>query len=100
MAGAETDWGSIQVAYARPERQAVWSLYVPVGTTARTAVRQAGLEALFPEIDPNAAPLGIYGRHVEDEHVLRSGDRVEIYRPLEVDPREARRQRARVGQGS
>ncbi|MFO7858504.1 MAG: RnfH family protein [Ectothiorhodospiraceae bacterium] len=95
-----TDWLSIQVAYARPERQEVRSLEVPVGTTAREAVRQAGLESVFPEIDPNAAPLGIYGRHVQDDQPLRSGDRVEINRPLEIDPREARRQRARFGQGS
>ena len=90
----------IQVAYARPERQEVRSLELPAGTTARSAVRQAGLESVFPEIDPDNAPLGIYGRHVQDDQPLRSGDRVEIYRPLEIDPREARRQRARFGQGS
>ncbi|MDN3518352.1 RnfH family protein [Aquisalimonas lutea] len=86
----------IQVACARPEKQRIRSLELPAGTTAREAVQRSGLAAEFPEIDPDRAPLGIYGRHVEDGHVLRDGDRVEVYRPLVIDPREARRQRARA----
>ncbi|QIT55218.1 RnfH family protein [Aquisalimonas sp. 2447] len=86
----------IQVAYARPERQLVVDVEVPPDTSAREAVRHSGMAREFPEIDPEEAPLGVYGRAVEGDHVLRAGDRVEIYRPLEIDPREARRQRARL----
>lgn len=86
----------VQVACARPGKQRIRCLEVPVGTTAREAVHHAGLAAEFPEIDANAAPLGVYGRHVDDGYVLRDGDRVEVYRPLAIDPREARRQRARA----
>jgi hypothetical protein len=36
----------------------------------------------------------VFGRRVDGQHVLRAGDRVEIYRPLKVDPRDARRRAA------
>jgi putative ubiquitin-RnfH superfamily antitoxin RatB of RatAB toxin-antitoxin module len=41
-------------------------------------------------------PVGIWGKRVSPDTTVRAGDRVELYRPLEVDPREARRQRARA----
>ncbi|SEO55264.1 RnfH family protein [Aquisalimonas asiatica] len=87
---------AIQVAYARPERQCVLDLSVPAGTTAREAVQASGITDLFGEIDARSAPIGIYGRAVEDAQPLREGDRVEIYRPLVIDPKEARRQRAHI----
>ena len=96
MANHSADPIPIQVAYARPERQLIVDLEVPAGTSAREAVRRSGMAQEFPEIDPEAAPLGVYGRAVDGDQVLRAGDRVEIYRPLEIDPREARRQRARL----
>lgn len=96
MADHGADPMRIQVAYARPERQLVLDLEVPPDTSARDAVRRSGMAREFPEIDPEAAPLGVYGRTVDGDEVLRAGDRVEIYRPLEIDPREARRQRARL----
>lgn len=96
MAAAADEAITVQVAYARPERQCVLDLTVEAGTTARQAVRASGITDVFTEIDPEAAPIGIYGRAVDDEHPLREGDRVEIYRPLTLDPKEARRQRARL----
>lgn len=83
----------IEVAYARPERQRVIALEVPAGTTAREAVVLSGIEAEFGE-DLAAAPLGVFGSHVADDYVVGPEDRVEIYRPLVRDPREARRLRA------
>lgn len=96
MADHNADSIAVQVAYARPERQLVLDVQVPAGTTAREAVRLSAIASHFPDIDPEEAPLGIYGRAVEGSEPLRPGDRVEIYRPLEIDPREARRQRARL----
>jgi len=84
---------SVEVCYARPDVQAVAALKVVLGTTAGDAVKQSGLARRFPELD-GTQPLGIYGRRVADDHVLQDGDRVEIYRPLTVDPKEARRRRA------
>ncbi|WP_290651501.1 RnfH family protein [Aquisalimonas sp.] len=87
---------TVQVAYGRPERQLILSVEVEPGTSAREAVRQSGILQAFPEIDADNAVLGVYGRLVDGDHSVRASDRIEIYRPLKVDPKEARRQRARL----
>ena len=84
----------VEVAYARPDRQRLVRVELAAGATARDAVRASRLEEEFPEIDIEQAPLGVFGRACSGETVLRSGDRVEIYRPLQIDPKEARRKRA------
>jgi len=84
----------VEVAYARPERQSIVELELPAGATVETALRASRLWEQFPEIDPEHAPVGIFGNLCERDARLRPGDRVEIYRPLLVDPRMARRQRA------
>ena len=84
----------VEVACALPARQSVETLDVPVGCTAREAVRRSGIAAAFPELDVEQRALGIFSRAVDDDHVLVAGDRVEIYRPLLLDPKQARRQRA------
>lgn len=88
----------VEVAYAKPEVQRLFQLRVPRGTTMVEAVRRSGIVELFPEIDPDRAPLGIFGNRVKDrDRVLEAFDRVEIYRPLINDPKEQRRRRARKG---
>ena len=84
----------VEVAYARPDRQRLVRVELAAGATARDAVRASRLEEEFPEIDIERAPLGVFGRACSGETVLRAGDRVEIYRPLQIDPKEARRKRA------
>jgi putative ubiquitin-RnfH superfamily antitoxin RatB of RatAB toxin-antitoxin module len=84
----------VEVAYARPERQSIVELELPAGATVETALRASRLWEQFPEIDPEQAPVGIFGNLCERDTRLGPGDRVEIYRPLLVDPRMARRQRA------
>ncbi|PXX94849.1 RnfH family protein [Halomonas sp. LBP4] len=98
MAATEIE---VEVAFALPERQRIVTLAVPEGTTARQAVRLAGLETLFPELPPSTfgeADLGIFGKPLRDpdHQVLRAGDRVEVYRPLVIDPKAARAERART----
>ena len=63
------------------------------GSTVADAVQASGVLAAFPAIDPGTAVLGVWGRKTRPGHVLRDGDRVEIYRPLRVDPKVARRER-------
>ena len=87
---------TVEVAYALPGRQRVVQLPLRDGMTALDAVQAAGLEREFPEIAGRDLVLGIYGRRVESTQVLRSGDRIEIYRPLRFDPREARRKAAQA----
>lgn len=84
----------IVVVHALPHKQIVRQLNVPAGTTAKQAVELSGIGGMFPEIDLSQNKLGIFGKLVRPETILRDRDRVEIYRPLSVDPKEARRRRA------
>lgn len=88
---------AIEVAYARPERQRIVSLQVSVGSSVRQALLQSGLGDEFAEIDIQHCPVGVFGREITDDYVIRAGDRIEIYRPLEREPREARRALAARG---
>ncbi|MFP5430370.1 MAG: RnfH family protein [Gammaproteobacteria bacterium] len=86
----------VEVVYARPDVQRLVALDVVPGTTMTQAVEQSGLLAEFPGIDLATAPMGIFSK-IEEEpamRVLQPGDRVELYRPLEMDPKEARKLRA------
>ncbi|MFC2707705.1 MAG: RnfH family protein [Neisseria sp.] len=84
----------IEIVYGLAERQVLKSMTVAEGTTIREAVLQSSLEVEFPELDLQQAPLGFFGKAVKDETALRDGDRIEVYRPLLIDPKEARRKRA------
>ncbi len=87
----------VEVAFARPDRQEIIRLQVEEGTSAVEAVRRSGIAAVFPEIDPEKDDMGIFGKVIKDPsaHELRDGDRVEIYRPLKIDPKQARLNRAK-----
>lgn len=87
----------VEVAFARPDKQEIKSLQVEEGTTAVQAVQRSGIAAVFPEIDPENDDMGIFGKVIKDpsSHELRDGDRVEIYRPLKIDPKQARANRAK-----
>lgn len=87
----------VEVAYALPETQLILKLRVPQGTTLDQAVRQSGLLERFPDIDLDKTQLGIFGKLNKPKAELRSGDRVEVYRPLIADPKEVRKQRAAEG---
>jgi hypothetical protein len=83
----------IEVAYATPEQQVIVALELPENSTVETAINASGLLARFPEIELSA--VGIFGKACALHQLLKTGDRVEIYRPLHNDPKEARRQRAK-----
>ena len=92
---------SVEVAHATPERQLIIPLTVPEGTTAFEAVRLSKIAEEFPAIDIEADPMGIFSRLLDGkglpkprEYRLSARDRVEIYRPLIIDPKEARLKRA------
>ena len=84
----------VQVCYAKPERQLLRDLSVPEGTTLQEAIERSGVLQEAPEIDLSACRAGICGKLKALDTVLREHDRVEIYRPLIADPKEARRRRA------
>ncbi|WAK03653.1 RnfH family protein [Methylobacter sp. YRD-M1] len=87
----------VEVAYAKPEEQVILSLKVPEGASVEQAIKASGLLARFPEIEPSEIKAGIFGNVCRMDQVLKQADRVEIYRPLFHDPKEARRQRAAKG---
>jgi uncharacterized protein len=70
-------------------------LSLPVGATVAEAVRASGLLQRHPTLDITSLRIGIWGKLRQLEDGLRDRDRVELYRPLTVDPKEARRLRYR-----
>ncbi len=86
----------VEVAFALPTEQKIISLNVPDECTAYEAVIKSGIVELFPEIDPDTTPMGIFAKAIKNpkDTLLREGQRVEIYRPLIADPKEARAKRA------
>ena len=89
---------AIEVVAALRDRQALVSLSVPAGTTARRAVGLAALDSRVPGLDVSQCPLAIWGDPVSDQQVLEANDRVEVLRELVIDPRDARRRLATEGQ--
>jgi putative ubiquitin-RnfH superfamily antitoxin RatB of RatAB toxin-antitoxin module len=90
-----TDTLQVRVIYAAaPSRQIVRDLRVPAGATVADAIRLSGIGELAGLADAGSQSLGIFGRRVDPATPLHDGDRVEIYRPLLLDPKEARRRRA------
>ncbi len=86
----------IEVAYALPWKQVLQSLKVPFGTTAEQAVLLSNICEIFPDINLLNNELGIFGKLIKPDTILHDHDRVEIYRPLTVDPKEKRRRRAEI----
>ena len=76
----------IEVVHALPAKASVVTVQLQEGATVADAVAASGL---------TGTAFGIFGKCVPAGHRLRDGDRVEIYRPLKLDPKEARRKRAR-----
>jgi len=87
----------IEVAHAWPGGIFLRELQLEAGATVATALATCGLERVRPELDLERAAVGIHGRKVKRDQVLRNGDRVEVYRPLRIDPMQARRLRAERG---
>lgn len=92
-----TEGLSVEVAYARPDRQWLVEVSLPAGAAALDAVRASGILASCPELDEAALKLGVFGKAVKSDALLRDHDRVEVYRPLLADPKEVRRRRAEAG---
>ncbi len=85
----------VQVCYALPQECFSADLSLPEGATLLQAVRESGVLQRHPEIDLNTQKIGIFGKIKPADTLLRDGDRVEIYRPLQADPMETRRRRAK-----
>ena len=85
----------IEIVYGKTGSAQVFRQKVPDRTTLRQAIEQSGILEMYPEIDLNENKVGIFSKKGELCDPVRDGDRIEIYLPLQVDPKEARRRRAR-----
>jgi putative ubiquitin-RnfH superfamily antitoxin RatB of RatAB toxin-antitoxin module len=86
----------ISVAYSpRAGSVDLTELRLAEGATVDEALGASALASRHPGLDPGCMPLGIWGKPAARNDVLRDRDRVEVYRPLQVDPKEARRRRQR-----
>ena len=87
----------VEVVYALPGREDAVSVRLPRGATLLDAVLASGMLDRHPELRKKALNLGVYGKPKPAESAAKAGNRVEVYRPLALDPKEARRLRARKG---
>jgi len=86
----------VEVVFATAERQELVALELQAGSTVADAIEESRLQVVFSATDFDELQTGIWGRVVERSMALSEGDRVELYRPLEKDPMEARRELARI----
>jgi len=84
----------ISVVYALPGTATEIELSLPLGSSVADALGASGIAERHPEVDLERCALGVFGRRIERSSLLAEGDRVEIYRPLAADPKDARRRRA------
>ncbi len=91
---------SVQVCYATPTLQFLRDLQVDAGTTLEQAIAQSGLLQQVPHIDLATMPVGVHAKKKSLDTLVREHDRIEVYRPLIADPKEARRRRASRNTGS
>jgi len=85
----------VEVVYAERDRQILRALRLPAGSTVAQAIAAARILEIVPDQQAVGA-TGIFGRLVHDGEVLSDGDRIELYRSLLLDPKEARRRRAKT----
>ena len=84
----------VTVVYARPRRARLFEVRVPAGSSVRQAIRACGILDAVPELAEREPYVGVFGQSRRLDDPVHDGDRIEIYRPLTIDPKEARRQRA------
>lgn len=90
----------IEVVYAEPDRQWLLTVQLPAGACLLDAIEASGITAHVPGLEVSGDRVGIFGRKATLATQLRNGDRVELYRPLLIDPKDARRLKAETQKDS
>lgn len=85
----------VEVAYALPQGAVLRTYELSASATVEDALAAAGADPAFAGIDLDRSRIGVFGTPVRCDQPLNEGDRVEIYRPLAVDPKAARRARVK-----
>ena len=86
----------VTIVYARPDVRRLLQVEVAAGATVEQAIEASGLLALEPQLRGSALDVGVWNRVARLDSPVSDGDRIEVYRPLTVDPKEARRIRANL----
>ncbi len=86
---------TVEVIYLDPQQQCLRRIDVAEGSTVLEAIKASGMAKLIPAAGFDPDRLGIFSKRVPADYIVQPGDRIEIYRPLLLDPMEARRRRAR-----
>ncbi|MBI3443864.1 MAG: RnfH family protein [Magnetospirillum sp.] len=81
----------VGIVYALPSRQVWLNIDVPEGATVKDAIEKSGILHQFPEIDLETQKVGIFGKPTTLDIVVEEGARIEIYRPITVDPKTVKR---------
>lgn len=84
----------IEVAYGTSNESILFTVTIPVGSTIKQGIELSGILEKYPAIDLTQNKVGIFSKLMSLDETLNDGDRIEIYRPLIADPKEARRSRA------
>ena len=88
----------VELVFASPQQQWLTVVSIADGSSVADVIAASGVRQRFPEVDIDALATGVWAKLVDRQQRVVAGDRVELYRELEIDPREARRQLALVGQ--
>lgn len=86
---------TIEIAFVLPRQQFIRRFQVPMGTSINQAITLSGVASFYPKNDNTLFKIGIYGRVVSLTRILQEDDRIEIYRPLIIDPKEKRKLKVR-----
>lgn len=87
---------TVEVAYATRERQVIIALQVAPGSTIGAVIQYSGILQQFPEIDVNNCEVGVFSKRRSMQDTVKTNERIEIYRPLVIDPKQARRLKAKA----
>lgn len=92
-----TDEIVAEIVIALADVQKIVTVTLEPGTSVRDALKQSGISNQFPDQGLEQLPIGIWGKLVSGDQIVKNGDRIELYRPLQIDPKEARRRLAESG---
>lgn len=84
----------VEVCYALPDKQTLLTVDIQPEVTIEEVIKLSGIEEVHGEIDLSKNRVGVFSKLAKLTDTLHDGDRIEIYRPLLVDPKEVRKQRA------
>lgn len=85
----------VEIVYANSQQQTILTVVIDEGSTIEKVIDCSGILDIFPDIDLSQQKVGIFSQQKKLTDLVEDGDRVEIYRALIIDPKEARKRRAK-----